>query len=188
MSATQNYQSNTSAPKEIERRDFLVISGEIFAAIGAAALMWPFIDSLNPSANIRALASVEVDLAPIKVAQRITVMWQGRPVFIVRRTAKEIADARSDDQNPNLIDPQKDVERVQQPEWLIVIGVCTHLGCIPQGQKLSDPHGKYGGWFCACHGSIYDTSGRVRRGPAPKNLIVPPYQFMENGMVRIGQV
>ena len=186
MSIKTENPSHTCAPDEVPRRDLLAVAGGAFAAIGAAAAMWPFIDSMNPSAAVRALASITIDLAPIKVGQRITVKWQGRPVFIVRRTAEEIERSRADDHNPNLIDPATDAERVQKPEWLIVVGVCTHLGCIPLGQKFNDPHGKYGGWFCPCHGSVYDTSGRVRRGPAPTNLVVPPYDFLEKDMVRIG--
>ena len=108
-------------------------------------------------------------------------------MFIVRRTDAEIARARADDGNPNLIDPATDADRVQQPEWLVVIGICTHLGCVPLGQGSGDPVGKYGGWFCPCHGSLYDASGRVRRGPAPRNLDVPPYAFLDDFRIRIGR-
>jgi len=156
------------------------------AAAGAAGALWPLIDSMNPAADTLAAATIEVDLGRVKLGQRITIKWRGQPVFIVRRTDQSIARARADDRNPKLIDPATDAERIKNPEWLIVIGVCTHLGCIPLGQRPSDPHGQYGGWYCPCHGSVYDLSGRVRRGPAPKNLLIPPYRFLENGVVRIG--
>ena len=148
--------------------------------------MWPVIDSMNPSEDVLALSSTELDLTSIQLGQRVTVKWRGSPVFIVRRTTDEIARARADDGDPNLIDPSTDTERVQRPEWLIVIGICTHLGCIPLGQKNGDPLGRYGGWFCPCHGSVYDLSGRVRRGPAPRNLDLPPYIFLDDMRLRIG--
>lgn len=168
------------------RRDFLYVAAGAMGAVGTAAALWPLIDSMNPSADVLALSSTEVDLAPIELGQRITVKWRGPPVFIVHRTEQSIARARADDRNPELIDPATDAQRVERPEWLIVVDVCTHLGCIPLGQRPGDPHGRYDGWFCPCHGSVYDLSGRVRRGPAPKNLVIPPYRFVENGKVRIG--
>lgn len=168
------------------RRDFLYVAAGAMGAVGTAAALWPLIDSMNPSADVLALSSTEVDLAPIELGQRITVKWRGQPVFIVHRTEQSIARGRADDHNPELIDPATDAQRVERPEWLIVVGVCTHLGCIPLGQRPGDPHGQYDGWFCPCHGSVYDLSGRVRRGPAPKNLGIPPYRFVENGKVRIG--
>lgn len=161
---------------EPTRRDFLYIATGTIGAVGALSAAWPFIDSLNPSAEVRGQASIEVPLESIELGQRITVKWRGRPVFIDRRTAAQIAVAQADDA-AKLQDPQKDSERVQNAEWLIVIGVCTHLGCVPLGQRDGDPLGDWGGWFCPCHGSHYDTSGRIRKGPAPKNLIVPPYQL-----------
>ena len=178
--------SNRPVLDEGTRRDFLTVSTEAFAAIGAAAALWPFIDNMNPSADIRALAEIEIDLAPIELGQRITIKWQGRPVFIVHRSPEAIARAKADDNSPDLIDPALDTARVQQAQWLIVIGICTHLGCIPLGQRTGDPKGIYDGWFCPCHGSVYDLAGRVRRGPAPRNLDVPPYEFLEENRVRIG--
>jgi ubiquinol-cytochrome c reductase iron-sulfur subunit len=169
------------------RRDFLILATTAVGAIGAASVLWPFIDQMNPSADVLALSTVEVDVAPIAVGQAITVKWRGKPVFIRHRTEEEIKAARSVALS-ELRDPQADEARAQRPEWLILVGVCTHLGCIPLGQKPSDPHGDYGGWFCPCHGSHYDTSGRIRRGPAPQNLVVPDYLFASDTVVRIGEV
>lgn len=174
--------ADTAGPS---RRDFLVVATGALAAAGSAFALWPFIDALNPAADQTALSSIEVDLSSIEVGQRITVSWRSKPVFIVRRTPAEIAAAQAGD-GADLIDPQPDRERVEVPEWLIVIGICTHLGCIPLGQRAADPVGKWGGWFCACHGSQYDTAGRVRRGPAPRNLDLPPYAFTAPDTVRIG--
>ncbi len=168
------------------RRDFLVVTTGVVAAAGTGLAVWPLIDSMNPAADTRALARVELDLAPIRLGQRVTVKWRGQPVFIVRRTEEQIARARADDGNPKLIDPAKDRDRVKRSEWLIVIGICTHLGCVPLGQKPRTRRGPHGGWFCPCHGSVYDLSGRVRRGPAPKNLYIPPYQFLQDTLVQIG--
>ena len=170
----------------LKRRDFLLVATGAVAAVGSALTVWPLIDSMNPDAAALSFSSVDVDLRPIAVGQRITVRWRGSPVFIVHRTAAEIARAQSDDSNPGLIDPAADSSRAKQPEWLIVVGVCTHLGCIPLGQSAQDPRGEYGGWFCPCHGSKYDNSGRVRRGPAPRNLEIPPYEFKDSGVVHIG--
>ena len=128
---------------------------------------------------------MEIDLAPIEVGERVTVSWRGKPVFIDHRPPERIAKARAVDLN-ELIDPQSDADRVVREEWLIVVGVCTHLGCIPLGQRQGDPLGDWGGWYCPCHGSQYDTSGRVRRTPAPLNLEVPPYEFITDTIVRIG--
>jgi ubiquinol-cytochrome c reductase iron-sulfur subunit len=156
-----------------------------FGAIGVGAVAWPFIDSMNPSAEVLALATTEVDLSPIEDGQSITVVWQGNPVFIRHRTAEEIAEAEAVDV-ADLPDPETDDKRIEKPEWLVVVGVCTHLGCVPKGQKPGEPKGQYGGWFCPCHGSHYDTSGRIRKGPAPKNLLVPPYVFLEDSLIKIG--
>lgn len=172
--------------RDVPRRDFLVVAGGAFAAVGGAIALWPFIDSMNPAADVRAFATVDVSLGPIQQGQRVTVRWRGRPVFVAHRTGEEIARARADDSNPALLQPARDAARVKRPEWLIVVGICTHLGCVPLGQAMHDSKSEYGGWFCPCHGSKYDTSGRVRRGPAPSNLDVPPYQFVGDGMVRIG--
>ncbi len=160
-------------------------------AVGLAAVAWPFINNLNPAADTLALASVEVNVQPIQVGQAVTVKWRGRPLFIRHRTPEEIKEAEAVPLS-ELRDPQTDNSRVTdtakkvRPEWLIMIGVCTHLGCVPLGNKPGDPKGPFGGWFCPCHGSAYDTSGRIRQGPAPKNLVVPDYLFVSDALVRVG--
>ena len=174
-----------SGDREETRRDFLYLATGAVTAVGTAAMIWPLIDNMNPSADVLALSSTEVDLSPIEVGQSITPVWRGKPLFIRRRTPDEIAKARADDA-AKLVDPEPDEARVQKPEWLIVVGICTHLGCIPLGQKAGDPRGDYGGWFCPCHGSHYDTSGRIRRGPAPTNLEVPAYVYLDDTTIKIG--
>lgn len=168
--------------KSITRRDFIVVSASAMAAVAGASCVWPLIDSMNPSADVLALASVEVDLDHIAVGQAIKVMWRGKPIFIRHRTAQDIAEAEAVDWQ-KLRDPQPDSARVKPgyAQWLIMIGVCTHLGCIP----IADS-GDYDGWFCPCHGSHYDTSGRIRQGPAPLNLIIPEYQFLTDNKIKIG--
>jgi ubiquinol-cytochrome c reductase iron-sulfur subunit len=167
------------------RRDFLAMAATAVAGVGAASAIWPLINSMNPAQDALALASSEVDLAPIQVGQRLTAVWRGKPVFIDHRSEAEIKAARAVDVG-DLRDPQTDQQRVQKAEWLVLVGVCTHLGCVPLGQKDTDPRGEFGGWFCPCHGSQYDTSGRIRKGPAPLNLAVPPYQFTGDTAIRIG--
>ena len=171
----------------VNRRDFLFVSAGALGAVGLAATAWPFIHQMNPAADVLALAEIEVELDGIEVGQAITVKWQGKPVFIRRRTAAEIEEA-SKVALGDLKDPQADKDRVKdgKAEWLIVVGVCTHLGCVPVGQKPADERGEYNGWFCPCHGSMYDTSGRIRKGPAPTNLPVPKYTFVSDSLVRIG--
>ena len=167
------------------RRDFLYLTAAAMGVVGTAAVAWPIIDSMNPAADVRALASTEVDLSPIEEGMAITVIWRGNPVFVRHRTAAEIETARGvalDD----LPDPETDEARVQKPQWLVMVGVCTHLGCIPKGQRVGEAKGEYDGWFCPCHGSHYDTSGRIRKGPAPSNLPVPPYKFLDDTTIEIG--
>ncbi len=167
------------------RRDFLLYATSAVGVAGTAIALWPFVHSMNPAADTLALSTTDVDISAIKPGQAVTVIWQGRPVFVRHRTPEEITAA---DQTAigELRDPQKDADRVKKPEWLILVGSCTHLGCVPLGQKPADPKGEFGGWFCPCHGSHYDTSGRIRKGPAPRNLAVPPYQFTNDTTVRIG--
>ena len=181
-----NSQEQLLQTKEKDsRRDFLYLSSMTIGGIGVAAFIWPFVKSMNPAEDTLALGSTEVDLSNILVGQSMTVKWRGRPVFIRRRTLEEINEANSVDIS-SLKDPVEDKDRVQQAEWLIMEGVCTHLGCVPLGQKISDTKGEYNGWFCPCHGSHYDTSGRVRKGPAPDNLPIPPYEFISDTKIIIG--
>jgi ubiquinol-cytochrome c reductase iron-sulfur subunit len=181
------------------RRDFIVVAAGGMAAVGAAMALWPLLDQMNPDASALSLATIEVDLAPIEIGQAITVMWRGKPIFIRHRTEEEIAQGRAVEiaelidplaRNPNLEAnaPATDENRAAegQEPWLVMIGICTHLGCIPQGQAPGEPKGRYGGWFCPCHGSQYDTAGRVRVGPAPENLWIPPYAFITDTTIRIG--
>ena len=173
--------------QEPPKRDFLYLTEAAFGAVGAGSVLWPFIDQMNPAADTLALASTEVDLSPIEEGQAITVMWRGKPVFIRHRTPKEVEEARKVDVSA-LRDPQSDAERVKegQEKWLVMVGICTHLGCVPLGQKDSDVKGEYGGWFCPCHGSHYDHSGRIRKGPAPTNMAVPDYEFIKENVIKIG--
>jgi len=170
---------------ETSRRDFLYVAAGGMSAVGVAAMAWPFITQMNPSKDVLALSSIEVDISGIPEGMAITVSWRGKPVFIRHRTPKEIEEAR-DTPLDVLPDPQTDQARVEKPEWLILVGVCTHLGCVPLGTKPSDPKGEYDGWFCPCHGSHYDSSGRIRKGPAPANLPVPDYVFVDDDVVKIG--
>lgn len=167
------------------RRDFLYMTAGAMGAVGTACAVWPVVDSLSPAADTLALASVDIDISGIPVGESKTVKWRGKPVFIRHRTPKEIEEARSVALS-DLRDPQDDKDRIQKPEWLVTVGICTHLGCIPSGQKTGDSKGDYDGWFCPCHGSHYDSSGRIRKGPAPKNLEVPPYEFLSDTVIRIG--
>ena len=167
------------------RRNFLYIATGPVATVGSGLAAWPLIHQMNPAADVLALASTEVDLSPLAVGQSITVKWRGKPVFIRHRTPEEIEQAQAADPD-ELRDFQPDSERVQRPEWLIMVGVCTHLGCIPLGQKDTDAKGDWNGWFCPCHGSHYDTSGRIRKGPAPENLQIPEYVFLDETTVKIG--
>ena len=173
------------AAEAATRRDFLSLTTTAITAVGVAAFAWPFIHSMNPAADTLAVASTEVDLSPIAEGMAITVMFRGKPVFVRHRTAEDIRLARETPLSA-LPDPQRDEDRVQKPEWLIMVGICTHLGCVPLGQRPTDNKGEFGGWFCPCHGSHYDTSGRIRRGPAPRNLEIPPYTFTSPTTIRIG--
>ena len=175
--ATTNSPANNAT-----RRDFIVLAASATAAVGTGVAIWPLVNSMNPSADVLALASTEVDIAAVQTGQSITVMWRGKPVFIRHRTTKEIEEARAVNL-ADLRDPQKDEDRVQKgkEEWLITVGVCTHLGCVPLNNQ-----GDFGGWLCPCHGSHYDTSGRIRKGPAPTNLAIPPYIFTSATAIRIG--
>ena len=196
--ATNTHGPGTGKPS---RRDVLIVASGAFAAAGSAATLWPFVQQMNPDAATRALANIEVDLAPIKPGQAITVLWRGKSVFIRHRTPAEIDEARNvsvkalidrNARTSGLADaaPATDDNRTKpdRAQWLVVVGVCTHLGCIPQGQRMSEQRGDWGGWFCSCHGSQYDVSGRVRKGPAPENLAVPPYHFVTDTLIEIGRL
>ena len=166
--------------KKTNRRDFIFTASYALGAVGVGAVVWPLIDQMNPDASVKALASTEVDISGVEKGQSITVLWRGKPVFIRRRTEEEIVKAK-DVKLEDLPHPETDEERAKNPEWLVMLGVCTHLGCVPLGDK-----GEYGGWFCPCHGSHYDTSGRIRKGPAPTNMEVPKYEFVNANTIKIG--
>ncbi len=168
--------------KDEKRRKLLTTTAYATAGVGAACAILPFVDSMNPASDVTALASVEVDISNIKVGEEKKVMWRGKPIFIRRRNAAEIKAAQ-DVELSQLRDPQQDSERVKpgKEEWLITVGICTHLGCVPIVGE-----GEYKGWFCPCHGSQYDTSARIRKGPAPKNLEIPPYAFLSDKIIKIG--
>ncbi len=162
------------------RRDFIYTLTASLGAVGAAATVWPIVTQMNPDSSVKALSSVEVDISKIEKGKEITVMWRGKPVFIKRRTPEEVKSAEGISLK-DLKHPEDDKIRVKKSEWLVVVGICTHLGCVPINGK-----GEYGGWFCPCHGSHYDTSGRIRKGPAPTNLEVPKYKFLNDNKIVIG--
>ncbi len=186
--------TDTADRAEPTRRDFIYIATGAVAAVGAAFTVWPLIDQMNPDQAALALASIDVDTSTIDVGMSMIVKWRGRPVVIRQRTATEIQDAQAVNvdqlrdrlaRNANLPAnaPATDSNRSVpgREAWFVMTQVCTHLGCVPLGQE-----GQYGGWFCPCHGSVYDTAGRIRQGPAPENMAIPPYQFLSDTMVRIG--
>ncbi len=164
------------------RRDFLYVAAAAVGVVGVAGAAWPLIDQMNPDATVRALATIEFDLSAIEVGQTVTVMWRGLPVFVRHRTEENIVEAQ-DTPLSELKDPAPDSARVKEghEQWLVMIANCTHLGCVPVGDS-----GDFHGWFCPCHGSHYDTAGRIRKGPAPKNLVLPPYQFISDTLIQIG--
>ena len=166
--------------KKNNRRDFLFTATYTVGAVGIGATIWPFIDQMNPDNSVKALATTEVDISQIQPGKSITVLWRGKPVFIKRRTETEISEAQSVNLE-ELKHPEKDADRVKKPEWLVMMGICSHLGCVPLSDK-----GEYNGWFCPCHGSHYDTSGRIRKGPAPTNMEIPKYVFVDENTIKIG--
>jgi ubiquinol-cytochrome c reductase iron-sulfur subunit len=187
-----------SAPKpEPTRRDFLYIATGAAATVGVVYAAWPFIDQMNPTSAVLAMASIEIDVAAIQPGQQVVFKWRGHPLFVRRRTPKEIAEARAVPlsdlidplaRNANLSEsaPASDANRATKPEWQVLVGVCTHLGCTPEVSTPATPQGIYGGWLCHCHGSDYDSSGRIRKGPAPQNLAVPPYAFTGPTKIKVG--
>jgi ubiquinol-cytochrome c reductase iron-sulfur subunit len=177
--------SNLKSQEDEGKRDFLIVSTYALAGVGAAAFVWPLIDQMNPAADTLALASTEIDLSSLEEGQSKTVKWRGKPVFVRHRTKEEIKQANEVSLD-KMRDPQLDSDRVTNEKYIVLVGVCTHLGCVPLGQKTGDVKGQYGGWFCPCHGSHYDNSGRIRKGPAPTNLAVPSYKFLSETLIKIG--
>jgi ubiquinol-cytochrome c reductase iron-sulfur subunit len=171
----------------VRRRDFINIAAVSVAGVGGLALVFPLVNQMNPSADVLALASIEVDVAAIQPGQAIKTMWRKQPIFIRNLTPAEQQAANAVDAG-SLRDPQTLAERTQEghTNWLITLGVCTHLGCVPLGAAEGENKGEYGGYFCPCHGSHYDTAGRIRKGPAPTNLEVPEYEFTTDTVVQIG--
>ena len=175
-------EAEFDAVQDKSKRDFMVLAAGGLSAVGACTLAWPLVDSMNPSQDVLAASSVEVSLAGIEPGSQKKFMWRGKPIFVYRRTPQQITEASKVDIK-TLRDPQTDQERTKpgKEEWLVMIGVCTHLGCIPIVGE-----GQFGGWFCPCHGSQYDIAGRIRKGPAPLNLIIPPYVFLNDTTIKIG--
>lgn len=172
----------TEAQQSTTRRDFLFVATGAVAGVGAAATVWPLINQMNPDASTLAVASIEFSLNGIEEGQSVTILWRGLPVFVRNRTAKEIEEAKAVPL-ADLKDPETDEQRTKEghEQWLVMIANCTHLGCIPTGES-----GEFDGWFCPCHGSQFDTAGRIRKGPAPTNLVVPPYEFISDSLIQIG--
>ena len=186
-------------PKQPSRRDFIFLATGAFAAVGAASIAWPIVDQMNPDATALALSKIEVDISQLDRGQAITVKWRGKPVFIRRRTEEEIQmasrvdidslpdnNARNYNLSPDSAASDENRSLDENGEWLVMVGVCTHLGCVPKGQSLGDSKGDFGGWYCPCHGSHYDTAGRIRKGPAAKNLDIPASEFINQNVIRIG--
>ena len=186
-------------PKQPSRRDFIFLATGAFAAVGAASIAWPIVDQMNPDATALALSKIEVDISQLERGQAITVKWRGKPVFIRRRTEEEIQmasrvdidslpdnNARNYNLSPDSAASDENRSLDENGEWLVMVGVCTHLGCVPKGQSLGDSKGDFWGWYCPCHGSHYDTAGRIRKGPAAKNLDIPAAEFINQNVIRIG--
>ena len=186
-------------PKQPSRRDFIFLATGAFAAVGAASIAWPIVDQMSPDATALALSKIEVDISQLERGQAITVKWRGKPVFIRRRTEEEIQmasrvdidslpdnNARNYNLSPDSAASDENRSLDENGEWLVMVGVCTHLGCVPKGQSLGDSKGDFGGWYCPCHGSHYDTAGRIRKGPAAKNLDIPAAEFINQNVIRIG--
>lgn len=187
LTATPNNVSPGHGPTEPAKRDFLTMITAAAAVGVVGQMVWPFVMSMNPAADTLALSSIEVDLSPVALGSAVTFVWRGKPIFVRNRTPDEIKTAEGVVLT-QLIEPAADKDRVKpgHDKWLVVIGICTHLGCIPLGNKITDPRGDFGGWVCPCHGSQYDVSGRVRKGPAPANLALPPYAFISDTKIKIG--
>ena len=172
--------SNIKKSKKKSRRSFIHQASGAMGVVAVSAAGWPLVDQMNPSKDVEALATIEVDISGLSEGQSKTVLWRGKPLFIKHRSQNEIDEANSVNIE-ELPHPENDNERAKNPKYLVLIGVCTHLGCVPASDK-----GDFKGWFCPCHGSHYDTSGRIRKGPAPKNLEIPPYTFKDDNTILIG--
>ncbi|MEZ2130539.1 MULTISPECIES: ubiquinol-cytochrome c reductase iron-sulfur subunit [unclassified Sinorhizobium] len=189
------HETTSETLGEPTRRDFLYLTTGMAAAVGAVSVAWPFIDQMRPDASTLALASIEVDVSSLEPGMSLTVKWRGKPVFIRNRTEKEVDEAKSVPmaelkdpiaRNANLAGDAEATDLARsagegKENWIVMIGSCTHLGCVPLGQA-----GEYNGWFCPCHGSVYDTAGRIRKGPAPQNLAVPTFSFVSDKVIKIG--
>ena len=169
-----------SDDKKVKRRDFIFTASTVVGVVGVAAATWPLIDQMNPDASVKALATTEVDVSLVKPGQSITVLWRGKPVFIKRRTENEISEAKAVNIT-ELKHPEKDEERAENREWVVMLGVCTHIGCVHLADKRD-----YNGWFCPCHGSHYDTSGRIRKGPPLSNLEIPKCECVNSNTIKTG--
>ncbi|MBU0557449.1 MAG: ubiquinol-cytochrome c reductase iron-sulfur subunit [Alphaproteobacteria bacterium] len=171
----------------VRRRDFINIAAVSFAGVGGLAVLYPLVTQMSPSADVLAQATTEVDLSAIQPGQAIKTVFRSQPLFVRQLTEKEIAEADAVDAS-SLRDPQTLEERTIEgkKQWLVTMGVCTHLGCVPLGAGEGENKGEYGGYFCPCHGSHYDTAARIRKGPAPKNLVVPEYQFTSDTAILVG--
>lgn len=185
--ATAETETVVQAPEGVRRRDFINIAAVSAAGVGATVAALPLIHQMNPSADVLALASIEIDLSAIQPGQAIKTIFRKQPLFIRHLTPKEVAEANSANAG-DLRDPQSLADRTKpgKSQWLITMGVCTHLGCVPLGAASGEVKGEYGGYFCPCHGSHYDTAGRIRKGPAPTNLEVPEYAFTSDTVVQVG--
>jgi ubiquinol-cytochrome c reductase iron-sulfur subunit len=195
MLAVSEHETTSEGTGEPTRRDFLYLTTGMAGAVGAVAVAWPFIDQMRPDASTLALASIEVDVASLEPGMSLTVKWRGKPIFIRNRTPEEVEAANAVQladlkdpiaRNANLpVDAQATaVDRSGgkgKENWIVMVGTCTHLGCVPLGQA-----GEYNGWFCPCHGSVYDTAGRIRKGPAPENLAIPTFSFLSDTKIKIG--
>jgi len=187
MATLEQSADGPQAGDGVRRRDFINIAAVSFAGVGAAAVVLPLVSQMSPSADVLAMASIEVDVSKIASGMAIKTSWRKQPVFLRNLTPKEIAEANAVPLD-ELRDPQTLADRTKpgKQNWLITMGICTHLGCIPLGVGEGENRGPYGGYFCPCHGSAYDTAARIRKGPAPTNLLVPEYDFISDTVVRIG--
>jgi ubiquinol-cytochrome c reductase iron-sulfur subunit len=188
MATVEHTEGSAPASEDgMRRRDFINVAAVSVAGVGATALLYPLINQMNPSADVLALAQIDVDISAIQPGQAIKTIWRKQPIFIRQLTPQEIQTANAVDVG-SLRDPQTLADRTKpgKPQWLITMGVCTHLGCVPLGAAEGESRGEYGGYFCPCHGSHYDTAARIRKGPAPRNLEVPDFEFVSDTAVRIG--